>query len=91
MLHIYVAEVEESIKVQTITGPNFLYRAWLLVIRTMLEKIREPMETHARLAQTIFLALLVGVLYYDVSESCNYSILLFCSPFFAPFLTCHLL
>ena|SRR3989344_1673009 len=48
------------------SGPNFLFRFCLLLIRGSMMQARDPMQIPARLSQALFLSLLVGFLYLQV-------------------------
>jgi hypothetical protein len=53
-------------KIPVTSGPNFLYRWGLLLVRSSMMQARDPMQIPARLSQALFLALLVGFLYLQV-------------------------
>ena len=57
------AEVN-SIKV--VRGPNILYRLGLLVFRSTIMQLRDPMLIPARFVQALFLSIIVGLLYLQV-------------------------
>jgi hypothetical protein len=49
--------------------PSALLRLGLLMYRTFLERLREPMSTYVHVVQTIFLAIVVGVIYLRIGDN----------------------
>jgi hypothetical protein len=52
--------------IKVVKGPNILYRLGLLVFRSTIMQLRDPLLIPARLIQALFLSLIVGLLYLQV-------------------------
>lgn len=50
---------------------NGLYQFWYLGIRNMKNLVRDPRTSFAQLGQSLFLALLIGSLYFQISDNAN--------------------
>lgn len=61
-------ELERS-GLAAVPKPSILLRFGLLVYRTFLERIREPISTYVHLAQTLFLATVVGIIYLRIGDN----------------------
>lgn len=48
---------------------TFPYQVWVLSTRTFIQMMRNPMITYVQLAQTLFVALLVGSIYFQIGDS----------------------
>jgi len=62
------SETADIEKLKVASGPNFLYRWSLLLIRGSMMQARDPMQIPARLSQALFLSLLVGFLYLQLGD-----------------------
>ena len=48
---------------------SFVKQTWVVSKRTFIQMVRNPMVTYAQLGQTLFIALLVGTLYWQIENN----------------------
>ena len=65
-----VVEVMDKSQFATATGgkPSSILRLGLLLYRTFLERLREPTATYLHVIQTLFLAIVVGIIYLRIGD-----------------------
>lgn len=63
-------EVMDKSQFATATGgkPSSILRLGLLLYRTFLERLREPTATYLHVIQTLFLAIVVGIIYLRIGD-----------------------
>ncbi|ELR13185.1 ABC2 type transporter superfamily protein [Acanthamoeba castellanii str. Neff] len=64
------AEVMDKSQLASATGgkPSSILRLGLLLYRTFLERLREPTATYLHVIQTLFLAIVVGIIYLRIGD-----------------------